>query len=117
VITVSTSSAPAITSSAAADFASGTAGSVAVTTTGVPTPALTYTGTLPTGIGFKDNGNGTATISGSSTQVGAFPIVVTAANGVTPNAQQTLTVNVGTAPTVSNAAPPAATVGTPYSSR
>ena len=115
VITVSTSSAPAITSSAAADFASGTAGSVAVTTTGVPTPALTYTGTLPTGIGFKDNGNGTATISGSSTQVGAFPIVVTAANGVTPNAQQTLTVNVGTAPTVSNAAPPAATVGTPYS--
>jgi len=43
-----------------------------VTTTGVPTPALTYTGTLPTGIGFKDNGNGTATISGSSTQVGAF---------------------------------------------
>src|SRR5256886_7151586 len=36
-----------------------------LTTTGTPTPSLTESGTLPSGVTFKDNGNGTATLSGT----------------------------------------------------
>ena len=58
-------SAPAINSANSATFTVGTAGSFTVTTTGAPTPSVTGTGTLPSGVTFKDNGNGTATLSGT----------------------------------------------------
>jgi hypothetical protein len=48
--------------------------------TGFPTPSFTETGPLPPGTSFVDNGNGTATISGTPTQSGTFPITVVAAN-------------------------------------
>src|SRR5262245_34855472 len=60
-----TGTAPTITSSNNTTFTVGTAGSFTVTTTGSPTPAITKTGTLPTGITFIDNSNGTATLSGT----------------------------------------------------
>ena len=41
------------------------AGSYTVTTTGYPAPTITETGALPAGLTFTDNGNGTATISGT----------------------------------------------------
>jgi hypothetical protein len=37
-----------------------------VTTTGTPPPVIAKTGTLPKGLSFKDNGNGTATLSGTA---------------------------------------------------
>jgi len=114
VITVSTSSAPAITSSAAADLASGTAGSVAVTTTGVRRRPDLHRHPLADRDRLQRQRNGHGDHSGSSTQVGAFPIVVTRRDGVTPNAHRPSR-DVGTAPTVSNAAPPAATVRHSYS--
>jgi hypothetical protein len=55
----SSGTAPAITSASSTTFTVGVAGSFTVTATGSPTPSLTETGTLPTGVTFTDNGNGT----------------------------------------------------------
>ena len=67
-----------------------------MTTTGNPTPALSETGTLPTGVTFTDNGNGTATLAGTPAAgtAGTYPITITAANGVGSNATQTFTLTV-----------------------
>jgi hypothetical protein len=58
---------------------------------------LTETGTLPSGVTFVDNGNGTATLAGTAADgtAGTYPITITAFNDVAPDATQafTLTVN------------------------
>ena len=73
-----------------------TAGSFTVTTTGFPTPSLSETGTLPSGVTFVDNGNGTATLSGTpAAGTGdSYSLTFTAANGVTPSATQPFTLTV-----------------------
>jgi hypothetical protein len=95
VMHVSTT-APTITSAASATFTVGTAGAFTVTTTGNPTPALSETGALPSGVTFVNNGNGTATLSGTpaSGTAGTYPITITANNGVTPSATQNFTLTV-----------------------
>jgi hypothetical protein len=72
--------APTITSGGATTFTYGTAGTFTVTTGGYPTPALTRSGILPLGVNFHDNGNGTATISGTPNASGSFTITITATN-------------------------------------
>jgi YVTN family beta-propeller protein len=86
---------PTITSANSTTFQGGVAGSFTVTTTGSPTPSISESGALPSGVMFQDNGDGTGTLSGISTAGGTFPIAFTAQNGVSPNATQnfTLTVN------------------------
>ncbi|MGB7052007.1 MAG: putative Ig domain-containing protein [Acidimicrobiales bacterium] len=101
--TLTVDQAPAITSSAAAMFAEGSADSFTVTTTGNPTAALQESGSLPAGVTFADNGNGTATLSGTPTASGSFPITITASNGVSPNATQAFSLTVGTAPAITSA--------------
>ncbi len=59
--TLTVDQAPAVTSGASTTFIEGSSGTFTVTTTGNPTAALSETGTLPTGVSFVDNGNGTAT--------------------------------------------------------
>ena len=101
-------SAPAITSANNASFTEGTAGSFTVTATGWAPPTFTETGALPAGVTLKtaDAGNtSTGVLAGTPTVSGSFPITITAANGVTPNATQsfTLTVNgTGTAPSITS---------------
>ena len=56
---------PAITSANAATVHKGVPFNFTVTTTGSPIPTIALIGTLPGGIVFHDNGNGTATISGT----------------------------------------------------
>src|SRR5271157_4252693 len=89
--------APAITSANNAAFTVGQAGSFTITTTGYPTAAITETGSLPTGVTFTDNANGTATLAGTPQEgtAGTYSLTLTAANGISPNATQsfTLTVN------------------------
>jgi hypothetical protein len=82
-----------------------------VTTSAFPTPALSETGTLPGGVSFVDNGDGTATLSGTPTSGGAFPITVKASNGVSPNGTQSFTLTVGTAPTITSASSTTFAVG------
>ena len=93
--TVTVNSAPAITSSNNASFTVNVAGTFSVTTTGNPKPTLSFTGTLPSSVTFTDNGDGTATISGTPTGSAAnYPIVITAANGIGSNATQNFTLAV-----------------------
>ena len=94
-----------ITSANATTFLAGTLGTFTVTTTGFPVPTLTHTaGALPAGVTFTDNGNGTATLSGTPTATGAFVLEFTAANGVGAPAVQSFTLTVNQAPTITSAA-------------
>ena len=96
VFTLVVQEAPAFTSADAATFTVGVAESFTVTTTGFPTPALTQGGTLPPGISFVDNGNGTGTLGGTVTTGpgGVFPLTFTASNGVGTAAVQPFTLTV-----------------------
>jgi hypothetical protein len=85
---------PAVTSAGSTTFTLGAAGTFTVTTAGFPAPSLTESGALPNGMQFIDNGNGTATLTGTPTGAGQFPITITATNGVLPNATQTFTLTV-----------------------
>ena len=95
----------------------GTAGSFTVTTTGSPSPTLSESGSLPSPVTFKDNGNGTATIAGTPATgtAGTYPITITANNGVGTAATQNFTLTVssaGTAPKITSANNTSFSVGT-----
>ncbi len=97
--TLTVNQAPAITSANSTSFTSGSPGTFTVTTTGSPKSSLGESGPLPAGVTFTDNGNGTATISGTASAAASYPITITAQNGIAPNATQsfTFTVNPGAA--------------------
>lgn len=97
--------APAITSLNHKEFTNGSAGTFTVTTTGSPAPSLSVAGTLPTGITFVDNNNGTATLAGTPTSAGAVVLTLTADNGVDPNATQSFTLTVAGVVTVASSTP------------
>jgi PKD repeat protein len=108
-----TQTAPAITSANSTTFTVGTAGSFTVTATGTPTPSVSESGALPSGVTFVNNGNGTATLSGTpaSGTAGIYAITITASNGVTPAATQSFTLTVSAAPNQA----PTATIDSPAS--
>jgi hypothetical protein len=101
--TLTVDAAPAITSASSTTFTMGSAGTFTVTSTGYPTAALTETGALPAGVSFTDNGDGTATLAGTPTSQGAFPITIHAANGVGSPASQSFTLTVDAAPAITSA--------------
>jgi len=110
--------APHITSTDSTTFISGVLGDFTVTTTGYPTPSLSYTGTLPSGITFTDNSDGTASISGTTAQEGTFAITITATNFVLPDDDQAFTLEVTpplSAPVITSPDTTTFTVGTPGS--
>ena len=92
---------PTITSADSTTFTVGQAGSFTITTTGLPTAAITETGSLPAGVTLTDNANGTATLAGTpqAGTGGAYSLTFTAANGVSPNATQSFTLTVNQAST------------------
>lgn len=106
--------APAIASPNGTTFNVGASASFTVLTTGFPTPSVTETGALPSGVTFKDNGNGTATLSGTpaSGSGGTYSISFTAANGVGTAAVQTFTLTVDAALAITSASSTTFTVGT-----
>jgi hypothetical protein len=112
--TLTVNQAPAVTSTNSATFVVGTAGGFTVTGTGFPRPALSETGALPGGVTFVDNGNGTAALSGTPTAgtAGAYPITITASNGIGSNAVQNFTLTVNQAPAITSANNATFTVGT-----
>ena len=69
--------------------------SYTVRTTGSPTAAITITGTLPSGLTFVDNHDGTARISGTPARrtSGTYTLVFTAKN-IYGTATRTLTLRV-----------------------
>ena len=83
---------PTITSANSITFAEGVADAFAVTASGYPGSTFTETGTLPTGVALSSGG----VLSGTPTQLGSFPITLTASNGTSPNATQSFTLTVAT---------------------
>jgi hypothetical protein len=108
--TLTVNQAPAITSTNAATFPIGAAGSHTVTATGFPAPTLSMTGTLPTGVTFNTT---TGVLSGTppAGSGGTYPVVFTAANGVGSNATQNFTLTVNQAPVITSASAATFTVG------
>lgn len=94
--------APTITTGAAATFQVGTTGSFTIMAIGGPTPSLSLTGALPSGVAFTDNGDGTASLMGTPAPgtTGVYPITINAANGVSPDATQSFTLTVQAPATV-----------------
>jgi MBG domain (YGX type)/Bacterial Ig-like domain (group 3)/Bacterial lectin len=72
---------PALTCVNAVTFSAGVAGSFTVAATGFPTPAITESGALPSGITFT-SGSGTATLSGTTSAVGTYIVTLSASNAV-----------------------------------
>ena len=100
---ISVISAPKVTSAAKATFTTGTSGTFTVTTSGFPTPALTLTGTLPSGLTFADNADGTATISGTAASGTAKKYTFTLKAKNTAGAvTQTLTLVVNQVPAITS---------------
>ena len=107
--TLTVNQAPAITSGDSTTFLNGTSGQTfTVTTTGTPTPSITEsTGSgqtgLPSGVTFTDNGDGTGTLACTGTcpvTGGNYTFTLTASNGVSPDATQSFTLTIATAPTI-----------------
>jgi hypothetical protein len=75
--------------------------SFTVTTTGSPTPKMAEKGKLPKHITFVDNGDGTATLSGTPTKAGVDTFSIDATFGTgsfTEVVKQSFTLTVGRAP-------------------
>lgn len=109
--TLTVNQAPAITSANATTLVVGTAGSFTVTTTGFPTPTITQTGTLPSGVTFDGTMNKLVGTPGAGTG-GTYPISFKAANGVGTDAVQSFTLTVNQAPAITSANATTFTVGT-----
>ncbi|MHB1783537.1 MAG: WxL domain-containing protein, partial [Acidimicrobiales bacterium] len=92
---------PSFTSPASADFESGSSSSFTVATSADPTATLAHVGALPTGLAYTDDGNGTATISGTATgPAGNYTLDLTASNSYGSASQQlVISVTSGTAST------------------
>jgi hypothetical protein len=97
--------APAITSADGTTFSILRSGTFTVTATGYPSGAgisLSDGGaSLPSGVSFVVNGDGTATLAGTPAlgTVGSYPFAIIAANGVGPDATQDFVLTVGLAGT------------------
>jgi hypothetical protein len=67
-----------------------------VNASGTPAPSLSESGSLPSGITFVDNGDGTATLAGTAATgtTGNYSLVITAHNIVSPDSTQNFTLRV-----------------------
>lgn len=95
-VSVTVNEAPELTGPTAARFVTGSANAIGFSSDGYPQAALSISGSLPTGLSFLDNGNGSATISGTAAvgSEGSYSVTVTASNGVSPDAHVTVTIEV-----------------------
>lgn len=109
-VTITVNDPAAITSSNATTFTVGSAGTFTVTATGTPSPTLSLTGSLPTGVTFNA---GTGALSGTPAAGtgGTYNLTVGANNGVGTADSQSFTLTVNEAPSISGAATTTFTVG------
>jgi hypothetical protein len=93
--TLTVDQAPIITSANHTTFTAGKPGSFQVTAIGFPAPTLTTPGPLPPGVTLSASG----LLSGIPTAGGTYKFIITASNGVAPNATQLFTLTVDKAAT------------------
>jgi Ca2+-binding RTX toxin-like protein len=110
-------SAPAFTGSSSATFTVGNSGPAAtITTSGFPAPTISITsGTLPTGLTFQDNGDGTATIQGTPAAgtANTYVLGLTATNGIGNPVTESFTITVAAGASITSANHTTFQVGTP----
>jgi hypothetical protein len=114
--TLTITKAPAIKKIPTTTGSVGAALDMTITASGYTTPALTEAGTLPGGLTFTDNGDGTATIAGVPTvgTGGGYPITVSAANQL-GTANESFSLKIDEGPSITSAATAMATVGSGFS--
>jgi|SRR6202166_2925656 len=85
--------APTITSRGTKKARVGVSFRFTVKTRGFPTATVSESGALPPGVGFTNNGNGTAALVGmpGNGSAGTYPIMINASNGVGSPASQSFT--------------------------
>jgi len=107
---------PGVTGPAAARFVVGASDSVGFASTGYPQAHLSVSGDVPAGLSFSDNGNGTATLSGTpaASAVGTHQITVTASNGSGPDSSLQVSIEVAPPLNITTTALPDAPYGSPY---
>jgi hypothetical protein len=118
-VSVNTGSSPTITSTSSTSISARAPLNFTVTTTGSPTPSIAESGSLPNGITFTDNGDGTASFTGqaSTTNQGYYFITLTATSSE-GTATQSFILTVTdylSAPTIISANNYTATYRTPFS--
>lgn len=115
-VTVAVRDLPVFTSDSSRTWVSGAPGLFTVTATGNPTPALSISGALPTGMSFDDNGDGTAYLSGvpATAPAGPIPLIFTATN-TWGSTTQAFTLNIVTAPRLTGPLTLELVTGTPVS--
>ncbi len=88
--------APYFVSDDSTTFTVGTAESFMISALGGPLPTITKSGALPSGLDLIDYENGTAVLSGTPAvgTSGTYPLILTASNGVLPDATQRFTLTV-----------------------
>jgi Putative Ig domain len=93
---------PAFTSDDAVTFENGVLDAFTIVTShDFPTAtSLNEVGNLPTGVSFVDNGNGTASLRGTPSVPGSYPLTFTASNRVPVQVTQSFTLTVATPPTL-----------------
>jgi LPXTG-site transpeptidase (sortase) family protein len=98
--------APAFTSTTSVTFTVGNVESFTIQTSGYPTATITFTSTpaLPGSISLLDNGDGTATLSGTPVagDSAVYSISLTTSNGIGVDATQTLTLTINEAPSITS---------------
>ncbi|MFL6107345.1 MAG: beta strand repeat-containing protein [Marmoricola sp.] len=110
--------APDLTGPTEARFVAGSANTIGFSSDGYPVAALTATG-VPASLTFHDNGNGSATISGTApaSAIGSYDVTVTASNGQSPDAVLHLTLDVVPVLSVATSSLPNAAYHTAYSAQ
>ena len=98
------------TSAASASTLVGTPFSFTVTTTASPVANITKSGSLPNGITFRAGAGGTATLSGTPSTAGTFPITFSATNSG-GTVRQSFTLTVGRVPSFTSGTSTTALVG------
>ncbi|MCL4559166.1 MAG: sortase [Chloroflexi bacterium] len=102
VFTLEIDERPTLTSADRVTFSAEMLNTFTVISHGFPVAALSQTGTLPDGVTFQDNRDGTASLSGTParTATGIYRLVITAQNGIGSSARQDFTLTIENRPQV-----------------
>jgi len=113
--TLTVNEALAFTSADHTGFTVGSAGSFTIQVQGYPTATISLSGALPAGVSFADNGDGTASLTGTPAagSNGSYVLTLSAANSAGDSATQAFTLAVSVAPTITSANSVTFVTGTP----